>query len=69
MCKLNMLVHFSGIEQWTEHNGPQSRCGVDYWYTSGAHEAHINDDQGFITITVDGNEIFSGMEDEVAEET
>lgn len=46
---------------WKAQNGPDTRCGVDYYYahTSGK-EAYINIDQGHFTVSVDGETIYSG---------
>ena len=48
-------------------NGPDTRCGVDYYFVHRRSkiEAYINWDQGRATITVDGGNVFSGMEQEL----
>ncbi len=46
---------------WKSQNGPDTRCGVDFYYAhSSGKEAYINVDQGHFTISVDGDTIFSG---------
>jgi hypothetical protein len=46
---------------WKSQNGPDTRCGVDYYYAhSSGKEAYINIDQGHFTVAVDGETIFSG---------
>lgn len=45
---------------WESVDGPDSRCGVDYYYKNESSEAYINDDQGFLTVVVDGQGLFSG---------
>jgi hypothetical protein len=52
---------------WESSNGPDTRCGVDYYFVHRRSkiEAYINWDQGCVTITVDGENVFSGMEQEL----
>ena len=57
---LERLTHKKG---WKEIPGPDSRCGLDYWYRAGKSEANINVDQGEITVAIDGETVFSGMAD------
>lgn len=46
---------------WKSQGGPDTRCGVDYYYAhSSGKEAYINVDQGYFTVSVDGETIFSG---------
>lgn len=46
---------------WKPQNGPETRCGVDYYYAhNSGKEAYINVDQRHFTISVDGETIFSG---------
>ena len=46
---------------WTPQTGPDTRCGVDYYYAHrSGKEAYINVDQGHFTVSVDGESIFSG---------
>lgn len=54
------LEKITGIGGWKEMIGPDSRTGVDYWYGSGEHEAYINVDQGFVTVSVDHEIVFEG---------
>ena len=46
--------------KWESINGPDSRVGVDRYFkdTSSEREAHVNNDQGHITITVDGGKTY-----------
>jgi hypothetical protein len=61
-----MLADITGTraEEWSDSEGPDSRCGVDYYYYHGVLglDARINDDQGLLSITV-----LDEDEDEVAE--
>ena len=52
---------------WESTDGPETRCGVDYYFVHrrSQSEAYINCDQGYVTITVDDENVFSGMEDEL----
>lgn len=46
---------------WKSQNGPDMRCGVDYYYAhSSGKQAYVNVDQGHFTVSVDGETIFSG---------
>jgi hypothetical protein len=46
---------------WKSQNGPDTRCGIDYYYAhSSGKGAYINIDQGYFTVSVDGETIFSG---------
>lgn len=60
-----ILENLTGKENWLELNGPDSGCGVDYWYKSGTAEAYINIDQSHCTISVDEEVIFSGELSEI----
>lgn len=57
---VGMLEKLTGRQGWREVRGPDSRCGLDYWYKSGRRVANINVDQTELTITVDGETIYSG---------
>lgn len=41
-------------DMWEAIDGPDSRCGVDYWFRNRltGEEAYVNDDQGAITVSV-----------------
>ena len=54
-----MLKKITG-KNWEKANGPDSHCGIDYWYRSGKSIAYINIDQNQMTISIDGDTIFSG---------
>lgn len=55
-----ILKTLTGQNNWKELDGPDSGCGVDYWYKSGESEAYINTDQDHCTISVNGESVFSG---------
>ena len=57
-----LLEELTGIKKkkWKEMNGPDSGCGLDYWYKSGKKEAYINVDQGYISVTYVDNELIYG---------
>jgi hypothetical protein len=60
---LNLLAKLTDTQPavWEPMVGPDSRCGVDYWYRHpSGQEAYINDDQGHITISVEGEKVFEG---------
>jgi len=57
---VGMLEKLTGLKGWAEVRGPDSRCGLDYWYKRGRHVANINVDQNDITIAVNGDTICSG---------
>jgi hypothetical protein len=63
-CDFNgLLAALTGTRAraWKSQNGPDTRCGVDYYYAhSGGKEAYINIDQGHFTVSVDGETVFSG---------
>lgn len=50
-----MLAHLSGdtrAKSWREINGPESGCGLDYWYHHRNYgDVYINMDQGEIKIS------------------
>ena len=55
-----MLEKLTGLHHWTEVRGPDSGCGLDYWYKSGRHVATINVDQSYLIILLDGETICAG---------
>jgi len=61
-----MLSDMTGTRapEWSDSEGPDSRCGVDYYYYHDVLglDARINDDQGLLSIT-----ILDEDKDEVAE--
>lgn len=65
MC-LNMtglLAELSGTDPsaWEEVEGPDSGCGLDYWYHHPEEgEAHINVDQTLLTISIRGGRSYRG---------
>jgi hypothetical protein len=42
-------------DEWEFLDGPDSRCGVDYWlrHKPTGKEAYVNDDQGHVTVDCD----------------
>ncbi len=58
----------TGRSGWKYFDGPSTGVGTEYWLRSGRHEAYICNDQGHVEITVDGDNIFSGWEDEIKTE-
>jgi hypothetical protein len=50
---INTLCEGTGTEpsDWEEQDGPESRCGLDYWFVNKhtGQTAYVNDDQGHIT--------------------
>jgi hypothetical protein len=58
------LNRITGISGWKEVHGPDSRVGLDYWYRAGPHDAYINVDQGFMTVSVDKETVFEGSADQ-----
>lgn len=46
---------------WEEVEGPDSGCGLDYWYHHPEEgEAHINVDQTLLTIDIRGGRSYRG---------
>ena len=63
--KLERLIEeVTGLEDWEYLDGPDSRCGVDYWLAKGKHEVYANNDQGWVSISLDGELAWEGMLDE-----
>lgn len=56
------LARLTGERGWEPFDGPQSGTGIDYWFRRGQKQAYINYDQEWVTIEVDGVDIFSGYE-------
>jgi hypothetical protein len=59
---LQSLTEYKG---WHEVNGPDSRCGIDYWYEcvdedGEQHSAYINIDQGEMTVSLDEEVVWQG---------
>ena len=52
---------------WENIDGPDTHCGVDYYFEhrSKKTEAYLNNDQGYITISVDGEQVFADFEEEL----
>ena len=58
------LKKITGIGEWKEVNGPDSGVGLDYWYRAGNHDAYVNIDQGFMTVSIDKEVVFQGSADQ-----
>ena len=76
MNNIEILEQLTSIKSWRAIDGPASRCGMDFWYQSretneaGAYvEAYLNNDQGYLTVTVDGDTIFSGMREDLEDKS
>ncbi len=64
MCISDILEELVG-GKWEEVDGPDSGCGIDMWFQNeNLDEIYVNDDQGFLTISMDGNTIWTGDRDE-----
>jgi hypothetical protein len=54
-----ILEDVTGISGWVEVDGPDTRCGVDYWFEGpDGQSAYINIDQGAMTVSIDGEVVF-----------
>lgn len=50
------LVGLTGDTSWEYADGPESGCGIDYWFVnSKGHEAYANNDNDYITISINGS--------------
>jgi hypothetical protein len=64
-----LLAELTGTDPsaWEEVEGPESGCGLDYWYCHAmSGEAYVNVDQTCITVSIEGEKIYEGdyLEDE-----
>ena len=57
---IGLLKALAGGE-WQETTGPRSRCGLDYWYKCGEHEAYINVDQDCLLVSIEPELRFEGL--------
>lgn len=59
------LAVLTGTEakNWEPVDGPQSGTGVDFWfvYEPDQTKAYVNDDQGYVTFEVGGENRYSGL--------
>jgi len=56
-----ILARLTGIVSWREVPGPQTGCGLDYWYTNpDGRRAYINIDQDQATVSIDGECVYRG---------
>ncbi len=63
MNYIQKLEEVTGIKGWISQDGPQSRCGLDFFFQQGKNNhAYINNDQGFVTILVNGCCMFADFE-------
>lgn len=61
MGLMDVLAAVTQRADWELINGPDSGTGVDYWLVNGdGEEANVNDDQGFVSIAVNGETVWSG---------
>lgn len=68
MNYVRKLKKLTGMTGWSFTDGPDTKCGEDLYLitscetdgTYADHEAYINIDQGFVTISVDGEKIWEG---------
>ena len=68
---IKLLEDHSDFKGWRETAGPDSGCGLDYWYEAGENAmAYINVDQDVATVTVNDEVVYSGnlIEDGYAKE-
>jgi hypothetical protein len=57
---LKKLKTITGNRTWKFTDGPDSGMGTDYWFADDAdNEAYANNDQGYITISVNGQPIWN----------
>lgn len=56
LTPIKVLCNETGTKpsDWEEMEGPESGCGVDYWFVNKktGEEAYVNDDQGHITVNL-----------------
>ena len=61
---VDILASVTGTRarDWQSLDGPDSRVGVDYWFChrKTGPEAYLNLDQNHLTISVDGERVYSG---------
>ena len=67
-CAMLADMTGTGADEWSEGDGPDTRCGVDYYYHHEVlgMDARINDDQGMLEIMIldeDGDEVATGSID------
>lgn len=61
MDLVRLLEDHSDYKGWRETAGPDSGCGLDYWYEAGEDaQAYVNVDQGFATVTINDEVVFAG---------
>jgi hypothetical protein len=54
-----LLEDLTGVSGWIAVDGPDTRCGIDYWFEGPDGQlAYINIDQGAMTVSVDGEVVF-----------
>jgi hypothetical protein len=59
----SFLKKLTGYKGWKETDGPDSHCGIDYWYKTtdedgDRHNVYINIDQGEMTVsTLEDDEV------------
>lgn len=51
---VGLLEELTGRKDWRESAGPDSGCGLDYWYEAGGGaKAYINVDQNSLVVCVE----------------
>jgi hypothetical protein len=54
-----ILEDVTGVSGWVWVDGPDTRCGIDYWFEGPDGQlASVSIDQGAMTVSVDGEVIF-----------
>lgn len=60
---LKLLRRITNNNTWSFTDGPDSGMGTDYWFADSAdNEAYANNDQGYITISVNGVPIWDNAD-------
>lgn len=60
MNYIKKLEELTSIKGWKSCDGLDSKCGIDYYFSQGKNNsAYVNDDQGYVTICVNGVCLFA----------
>lgn len=63
------LIELTGDKSWQHTDGPNSGTGVDYWLVNDkGDEAYANDDQGYVTISINGEPVWNNENECIEEE-
>lgn len=61
------LAELAQDPSWRLIDGPSSGTGVDYWLVNDkGDEAYANDDQGYITISINGEPVWNNEHELIA---